>query len=348
MHAVGVHVGREAGSRDPFEIGCDHLLLAHERHDLEVGSSGNDPGHPPRPRRCRCRTGRCRTFRPTLASRFQPVPWRRRCQGTWWAPPPSKRLSQAIPARRVRFPSTSANPFRVNFLRTVRGKRFTPTLSPLPAASPSVGVGSATSRRRLPALPAPTWRLRSLTMPRGVGPNVMPGPIPISLVSRSPIARWRVPAERHPHQQRDRRQRQAVEQSLRHQLRRLETDRTLDAQTAPRFALGGDDRRHHVRHGDGRDQQCHHAQRHTERREAGSVRLVGSDRRRHSELVDQCLTERRRSSSHARRSRRTSGGRRRRRGDSPPSGLAGSRHCPRSRGTSPPTRRRTRCRARRR
>ena len=33
---------------------------------------------------------------------------RRRCPGTWWAPPPSKRLGQAIPVRRVRFPSTSA------------------------------------------------------------------------------------------------------------------------------------------------------------------------------------------------------------------------------------------------
>ena len=35
--------------------------------------------------------------------------WRRRCPSTWWAPPPSKRLSWAIPMRRVRFPSTSAN-----------------------------------------------------------------------------------------------------------------------------------------------------------------------------------------------------------------------------------------------
>src|SRR6187431_2663421 len=32
----------------------------------------------------------------------------RRCPGTWWAPPPSKRLGRAIPVRRVRFPSTSA------------------------------------------------------------------------------------------------------------------------------------------------------------------------------------------------------------------------------------------------
>ena len=32
----------------------------------------------------------------------------RRCLGTWWAPPPSKRLGRAIPVRRVRFPSTSA------------------------------------------------------------------------------------------------------------------------------------------------------------------------------------------------------------------------------------------------
>ena len=31
-----------------------------------------------------------------------------RCPGTWWAPPPSKRLGRAIPVRRVRFPSTSA------------------------------------------------------------------------------------------------------------------------------------------------------------------------------------------------------------------------------------------------
>jgi hypothetical protein len=34
-----------------------------------------------------------------------------RCPGTWWAPPPSKRLGRAIPVRRVRFPSTSANGF---------------------------------------------------------------------------------------------------------------------------------------------------------------------------------------------------------------------------------------------
>ncbi len=34
---------------------------------------------------------------------------RRRCPGTWWAPPPSKRLGRAIPVRRVRFPSTSAH-----------------------------------------------------------------------------------------------------------------------------------------------------------------------------------------------------------------------------------------------
>jgi hypothetical protein len=34
---------------------------------------------------------------------------RRRCPSTWWAPPPSKRLGRAIPVRRVRFPSTSAN-----------------------------------------------------------------------------------------------------------------------------------------------------------------------------------------------------------------------------------------------
>jgi hypothetical protein len=33
---------------------------------------------------------------------------KRRCPGTWWAPPPSKRLGRAIPVRRVRFPSTSA------------------------------------------------------------------------------------------------------------------------------------------------------------------------------------------------------------------------------------------------
>jgi len=32
-----------------------------------------------------------------------------RCPSTWWAPPPSKRLGRAIPVRRVRFPSTSAN-----------------------------------------------------------------------------------------------------------------------------------------------------------------------------------------------------------------------------------------------
>lgn len=31
-----------------------------------------------------------------------------RCLGTWWAPPPSKRLGRAILVRRVRFPSTSA------------------------------------------------------------------------------------------------------------------------------------------------------------------------------------------------------------------------------------------------
>ena len=39
---------------------------------------------------------------------------RRRCPGTWWAPPPSKRLGQAIPVRRVRFPSTSASPSLVS------------------------------------------------------------------------------------------------------------------------------------------------------------------------------------------------------------------------------------------
>jgi len=32
----------------------------------------------------------------------------RRCPGTWWAPPPSKRVGRALPVRRVRFPSTSA------------------------------------------------------------------------------------------------------------------------------------------------------------------------------------------------------------------------------------------------
>src|SRR5438309_4713445 len=32
----------------------------------------------------------------------------RRCPGTWWAPPPSKRVSGVIPHWRVRFPSTSA------------------------------------------------------------------------------------------------------------------------------------------------------------------------------------------------------------------------------------------------
>ena len=32
----------------------------------------------------------------------------RRCPGTWWAPPPSKRVRLAIPAWRGRFPSTSA------------------------------------------------------------------------------------------------------------------------------------------------------------------------------------------------------------------------------------------------
>jgi hypothetical protein len=36
---------------------------------------------------------------------------RRRCPGTWWAPPPSTRLGRAIPVRRVRFPSTSATMF---------------------------------------------------------------------------------------------------------------------------------------------------------------------------------------------------------------------------------------------
>ena len=34
----------------------------------------------------------------------------RRCQLTWWQPPPSKRVARAIPVRRVRFPSTSATP----------------------------------------------------------------------------------------------------------------------------------------------------------------------------------------------------------------------------------------------
>jgi hypothetical protein len=33
---------------------------------------------------------------------------RRRCPGTWWSPPPSKRLVAAPLRRRVRFPSTSA------------------------------------------------------------------------------------------------------------------------------------------------------------------------------------------------------------------------------------------------
>ena len=33
----------------------------------------------------------------------------RRCPSAWWAPPPSKRAGRAIPVRRVRFPSTSAN-----------------------------------------------------------------------------------------------------------------------------------------------------------------------------------------------------------------------------------------------
>jgi len=32
----------------------------------------------------------------------------RRCLGTWWAPPPSKRPRREIPVWRVRFPSTSA------------------------------------------------------------------------------------------------------------------------------------------------------------------------------------------------------------------------------------------------
>jgi len=35
----------------------------------------------------------------------------RRSLGTWWAPPPSKRLKRAIPAWRVRFPSSSATAF---------------------------------------------------------------------------------------------------------------------------------------------------------------------------------------------------------------------------------------------
>src|SRR5215204_6530395 len=46
------------------------------------------------------------------SDRFErPVPeyvLARRCPGTWWAPPPSKRLGRAILVRRVRFPSTSA------------------------------------------------------------------------------------------------------------------------------------------------------------------------------------------------------------------------------------------------
>ena len=41
----------------------------------------------------------------TASAEFQS--WR--CLGTWWAPPPSKRVGRAIPVRRVRFPSTSAN-----------------------------------------------------------------------------------------------------------------------------------------------------------------------------------------------------------------------------------------------
>jgi len=35
-----------------------------------------------------------------------PKGWR--CPGTWWAPPPSKRLGRVNLVRRVRFPSTSA------------------------------------------------------------------------------------------------------------------------------------------------------------------------------------------------------------------------------------------------
>ena len=61
-----------------------------------------DPPVVPDVRRARRRRGRRRPH--VVLDRRSPG----RCPGTWWAPPPSKRLGRAIPVRRVRFPSTSA------------------------------------------------------------------------------------------------------------------------------------------------------------------------------------------------------------------------------------------------
>ena len=41
-HPVRIDVRREEGSRDPFEIRCDHPLLTHQPHDLDGGIGGDD------------------------------------------------------------------------------------------------------------------------------------------------------------------------------------------------------------------------------------------------------------------------------------------------------------------
>lgn len=80
------------GSRAP----CLRTPVGAEPHGVAVGGGLCD--------------GRSRSYR-----HYHPA-WR--CLGTWWAPPPSKRLGWAIPIRRVRFPSISAN--RKTSLRPAR------------------------------------------------------------------------------------------------------------------------------------------------------------------------------------------------------------------------------------
>ena len=78
----------------------------------------------------------------------------RRCLGTWWAPPPSKRLGWAIPIRRVRFPSISAN--RKTPLRPARPEGLGAGLlrSQFERASGEIGP----SKNLLPAFHTVTFR----------------------------------------------------------------------------------------------------------------------------------------------------------------------------------------------
>ncbi len=89
------------------------FFMGGQRSGPAPGDDRPASSRPAQPASAKTATARPRQFRVLGRFVIRTLPINRsaaagRCLGTWWAPPPSKRVGRAIPVRRVRFPSTSA------------------------------------------------------------------------------------------------------------------------------------------------------------------------------------------------------------------------------------------------